>query len=136
MLDAFGGWYIKLTDYNKMLISAQQGTLTWSTGYARTEREVWNDWQDAQLCALDEIGARKDVSDHHNETLQACIDKREGKPLVVISNYDLAAISGLYGDRIASRLSAGTIITMMGDRRNTNGRYVTVKPQLGSYISR
>lgn len=83
----------------------------------------WNWWARSSLCVVDEIGSRGIVSDHHYETLKAAIDSREGKPLVLISNLSLSSIGDTYDDRIASRIGAGTIISVGGpDRRMEGGR--------------
>ena len=59
------------------------------------------------------------VSDHHYETIKRCIDDRHGKPLVCISNLNMKELAGVYDDRVASRISAGTIVVTEGDRRLT-----------------
>ena len=122
MIDAFGGWYITLPELCEMTISAQQGTLTWPSGYRRTTWEVWDAWHNAHLVILDEIGARDKVSDHHYETLKWAMDRREGCPAVFITNHEtFKELGGLYDDRIASRLSSGTPVWLKGDRRVSKG---------------
>lgn len=118
MIDAFGGWYLTVTQLTEMLIAAQQGRLQWSSGYARTVEEIWTAWERAHLTVLDELGGRK-VSDFHYETVKRCLDLREGRPAVFISNLDIDHLIGpeLYDDRIASRLAGGSVIETTGDRR-------------------
>ena len=71
----------------------------------------------ANVVVLDEVGTRQTVSDFQYETFKRAIDEREGKPAVFIANVDLSAIGRLFDARIASRLSAGTIVQTEGDRR-------------------
>jgi len=117
MYDHFGGWYLPLPDLASLIIDAQLGRLTWSSGYARTVKDLRKDWNDANLIVLDEIGSRSQVSDHHYETLKRALDDCEGRPLVLISNHDLETLERIYDDRIASRIAAGTIVQLNGDRR-------------------
>ncbi|UCC31269.1 MAG: hypothetical protein JSU86_03135 [Phycisphaerales bacterium] len=117
MMDAFGGWYIQLAQLREMVIQAQKDQLTWPSGHPRTTGDIWKAWARAHLAVLDEVGQRCEPSQFEYEILKRCLDEREGKPLVVVSNCDLDAISGLYDDRIASRLAAGTLIELEGDRR-------------------
>lgn len=127
MIDAFGGWYIKLADMCDLLIDAKQGHLTWSNGMQRTSVDVWQAWEQAHLCVLDEVATRGSPSDFYRETFQKCVDQREDKPLVVISNCDLDELVILTDDRIASRLSSGTRVRLKGDRRVAKGfGHVTV----------
>ena len=120
MLDHLGGgFYTTAGELCSMLIAAQQGKLTWKSGYARTETEIWSAWEQTPIAVLDEIGARS-VSDFHYEQVKRALDSRQGSPFVVVSNLvDLNAISECYDDRIASRLSAGTIVSLKGDRRGS-----------------
>ncbi len=84
-----------------------------------SRREYWKDLGNSELVVLDELGTRTNVSDHHAETVKRVLDIREGKPLVVISNLRASELESVYGDRIASRAAAGTIIDWSdyGDRR-------------------
>ncbi len=87
-----------------------------------TETTWWRCWRDLDLVVVDEIGARKCVSDHQYLTLKRAIDGREGKPAVFISNLTPRRIAELYDDRIASRLGGGTVIPFVGnDRRLASG---------------
>lgn len=122
MIDAFGGWYTTLPELCDLLARAQQGELTYSSGYRRFVADVWDDWRNAHLVVLDEIGARDRVTDHHYETLKFAIDRREGRPAVFASNHQtFKALGLLYDDRIASRLSSGTPVWLKGDRRVSKG---------------
>ena len=60
----------------------------------------------------DDLGARDRVSDHAYETLKKVLDSREGRPLIALSNARLSELARVYDDRIASRLSAGTLIAL------------------------
>ena len=120
------GIYITMSDFCKAIIDAQQPGRTpfcMSICRDRTEGDLWMEWGMANLCVLDEVGLRENVSDHHYETLTKALDLRNdaGKPLIVISNVDLQGIESIYDDRIASRLSSGTVVPVSGDRRLNKG---------------
>jgi DNA replication protein DnaC len=112
------GYYRRVGELVDEVRRAKLGQLATSAGYPRTEYELWRDWTDASLCVLDELGARIEVSDHHYDTVMRALESRYGKPLVVISNMSLAQIEAIYDDRIASRLSAGSLVQFAGDRRS------------------
>lgn len=78
---------------------------------------LWGGISDAAILVLDEIGARDRVSDFHYETVKRAIDERESKPAIYLSNLGPEALERIYDDRIASRLSAGTVIELAGDDR-------------------
>ena len=118
VVDHYGGWYQELPEWCVRLIEARLGESRNSAGYRVWTSELWSYWRGTNLCVLDEVGTRETVSDHHFETLKKCLDLRLGKPLIVISNHGLKALAHIYDDRIASRLSAGTIVEFEGDRRN------------------
>ena len=116
------GQYAEYGELCRRLIAAMKGELPFTnrhgySGYTSVE-DVWEEWRRAPLSVLDEIGARENVSDHAYETLKRAIDSRESQPAVFISNLNLEGIAGVYDDRIASRLGAGTALELSGpDRR-------------------
>ena len=64
---------------------------------------------------LDEIGSGEKP---HYDAVKRILDEREGKPLVAISNLDLASVATVYDARVASRMAAGTLMELLGaDRR-------------------
>lgn len=66
------------------------------------------------LVVVDDIGQRDD-SDHARETLMMILNEREGPhPTVLISNLPLSKLSALYDDRVASRMAAGTVVSVHG----------------------
>lgn len=83
--------------------------------YRVTVEDVWRGWDAAGLAVLDEIGTRNKVTDHQYEVLKRAIDKREGRPTVLISNLSPKRIAELCDDRIASRCCAGTVVWVDGD---------------------
>ena len=91
------------------LISASRGEL-WAEAQRMTVPKFWRLWREAPLTVLDELGTREKVSDFCFESVKRAIDARENLPSVVISNLPIAALARAYDDRIASRLSAGTVI--------------------------
>ncbi len=117
MVDHYGGMHWVAERWVERIRDAKMGQATWSTGYPASELGIWQQWSGAKLCVLDELGSRSKVSDHHYETVKRAIDERHGLPLVCVSNLDIPGLSTVYDDRIASRLSAGTIVVTEGDRR-------------------
>lgn len=104
------------------MIRAQQGRLETAAdgkcGGKVWPEAIWERIATAPLVVLDEIGCREKVTDAHYEIVKRAIDLRWGKPLVAISNIDLAELSPIYDDRIVSRLGAGTIFELnAADRR-------------------
>jgi nucleoside-triphosphatase THEP1 len=79
--------------------------------------DFWRTWRKAELCIVDEIGTRERASDHAYETLKHAIDKRDGLPLVLISNLALPQIERIFDDRIASRIGGGTVLQFAGEDR-------------------
>lgn len=91
-----------------------------SLGYSVSLRELWRDWERAGIAVLDDISSRQKVSDSQYETLLDCLDKRQGWPTIYTSNFGRTELAAIYDDRIASRLSAGTVCEIQGDRRQSN----------------
>jgi DNA replication protein DnaC len=117
IVDHYGGWYTTLPEMCELVIDAQQKRLWWPRGYPRTVHEIWGDWMVANVTVLDEIGTRGNVSEHHYDVLKRAIDIREGRPAVAISNLTMSGLEACYDNRIASRLSGGTVYTCSGDQR-------------------
>ncbi len=116
--DFFRGWYTTFTHLHANVLMSKNGDL-WCRGPAGVriwERDLWDRWASANICILDEIATRK-PTDSQYDTLKIALDKREGKPLVAISNLTMEEISTVCDDRIASRLDWGTRHTLSGDRR-------------------
>lgn len=123
ILDAYGsGKYHTVPEWCQRVADAMCGRLQHSSGYLCSTKELWESVDRANCFVLDELGARERVTDHHYEAVKGIIDRREGTPLVLASNLTLAELTAVYDDRIGSRLSAGTIIKMSGDRRKPKGR--------------
>lgn len=118
--DIFGGWFADLADLHQSVLDVREGLVSWSgpAGIRINVREFWSLWEKANVTILDEIGIRS-PTDAQYETFKRAIDRREGKPLVAISNLSLDGLSRVYDDRIASRLSGGTVLTLTGDRRQS-----------------
>jgi hypothetical protein len=125
VLDFSGGRYFTVPGLCDLLIQAQQGRLEQDVrgNLEALPGKVWPEgiWQDIKsetLVVLDEIGCREKISDAHYDAVKRCIDTREGMPFIGISNVSLEKLAVIYDARIASRLSAGTIIEIGGqDRR-------------------
>ncbi len=111
----------------QLLIDAQQGRDTKDYPYGIRPAEVWRDIAAANMVVLDEVGVGQSVTDHHYEAVCGVLDKRNGLPLVVISNLSPAEIATVYDDRIHSRLCCGTLVDFSGypDRRITHRKEQT-----------
>lgn len=83
-----------------------------------TPQRWWRRYAELDLVVIDELGTRDRVTDFQRETAQRSLDERIGRPTAVVSNLSLGELAGLYDDRIASRLAAGTLLRFEGpDRR-------------------
>ncbi|MDM8008614.1 MAG: hypothetical protein QUV05_20945 [Phycisphaerae bacterium] len=121
LLDAAGGGchFKTFPELCNDIIAAGKGDL-WNdnTGYRMSVHDYWHVWRNSRLTVLDEIGARQQVSDFAYETLKLAIDTREGKCCVFTSNIGPDDLARIYDDRIASRLTTGTVLELGGaDRR-------------------
>lgn len=120
MIDAYGGWYRTCLAWCEELALAKRGEFF--KRYANCEVKIFpnalrQDWTNQPLVALDDLGVRDKPTDHERETVKEALDGREGLPAVFISNLSLLELAKVYDDRIASRLGAGTVVEMQGDRR-------------------
>jgi DNA replication protein DnaC len=88
-----------------------------SAGYSVALHEVWSEWSQAAVAVLDDIGSREHVTGSQYETLLDCLDQRKAKPTIYTSNLNREQLAKVYDDRISSRLSAGTICQVKGDKR-------------------
>ncbi|MCE9604620.1 MAG: hypothetical protein K8U03_06905, partial [Planctomycetia bacterium] len=73
-----------------------------------------------ELIVIDEIGTRLKSGDLHYATLKMACDVREqhaNRAMIAISNVAPHDIEGIYDDRIASRLLAGTVFELRDDDR-------------------
>jgi hypothetical protein len=86
----------------------------WQPPYRRPNKQPGG----CPLVVLDELGTKDKVTDTAYEVVQDLLDRREGWPLVVISNHPPEVIGELYDSRIVSRCEAGTKVNYTGpDRR-------------------
>ena len=73
---------------------------------------LWERIETSELCVLDEIGVRCKVTDMPYTTVKRFADARElhaERRAVYVSNLPPEGIAELFDDRIASRLTCGTI---------------------------
>ena len=119
LLDLYGGWYVELADLLSLITSVREGRYWFEciNGSKAYEQELWNWWGRCSLTVLDELGVRERASDFAYEAVKRCLDRRENKPAVFISNLGPKKLAALYDDRIASRLCCGEVIEITGDRR-------------------
>lgn len=121
MIDYYGGKYFDFPSFHANLRLAMAGELFSDNhhgvgGFRIYETDIWNGWAKSNLTVIDDFCTREPTSFQY-ETLKQAIDKRHRKPAVFTANLTLEEISRIYDDRIASRLSAGTIVKLEGDRR-------------------
>jgi len=93
------------------------GRLQNEAGYEISARKFWRTIADARLIILDEIGSRGEVNDHHYNSVMELVDCRQRKPSIYLSNLEPEQLSGIYDDRILSRMVCGTIVELTGEDR-------------------
>ncbi len=127
LLDHAGGLFASASGLCEWVNAATFGRLSWSTiqldnsGNPDVTR-LWTVLARTPLFVLDDLGARKTVTDGQYDCVKRLLDEREGSPLVVLSNLSIAALAGVYDDRVASRLGGGTVLELVGDDRRLSGR--------------
>jgi DNA replication protein DnaC len=85
------------------------------TDTERTESDVLDDYEKANILVIDDLGAEK-VSDWSRQMLYTLIDRyyRNERQLIITSNLTLDQVAAQMDDRIASRLTEmGEIMTML-----------------------
>lgn len=88
------------------------------------EQQFWRSRVDREeFLFIDDIGLRN-ATDSAFEIIFELVNRRVGLPTLFTSNCDLDGIASTYDDRVASRLSAGTVIEMRGhDKRLEQGQF-------------
>jgi len=117
LVDWAKGEYFTQAEWVRTCREAEFGDLRTSVGYKLHLRDIRKGWEHAPVAVLDELGTRMTVSDHAYESVQWAVDARQGLPTVFVSNLDLGGLRKVFDDRIASRLSAGTVMQLSGDHR-------------------
>jgi len=124
LLDYSSGWYRTVPDLADELIEIAAGVRKTAGaageggGLTITQSTFWERIEKQPLIVLDELGAKMSVSDHHYTAVKRLLDRRERKPLIVLSNLSPTEIATVYDDRIASRVASGTVVKLGGkDRR-------------------
>jgi DNA replication protein DnaC len=118
LLDHAGGLYFTAVGLAEEMIQAMKGFLLGCEGRPIGQAELWDEIARCPLVVLDELGARERVSDWSYDCVKRLLDEREGKPLLAVSNLDPEALTRVYDDRIASRLTQGAVQFVGGpDRR-------------------
>lgn len=134
LLDYAGGLYFTLDSLLEKLVSCLKGNETYDgwhstmKGLPLTEEKLWSWIEKAPLVVIDEVAMTKNRKEtwygntrDHFSILKRFLDLREFTPHVVVSNREVKDLGNtdadLYDDRVVSRLMAGTVIRMSGDRR-------------------
>ena len=112
-----GGTYTTLPRFCHRLAEALMQRLYTSSGYQMQVDDVWEEWSRVPFAIMDEVGTRDRVSDHHFEALLEALNSREGRPTIFVSNSGRTQLSRVYDDRVASRLTGGTVVYVKGDQR-------------------
>ncbi len=103
--------------YHRLVCDVQMGRADGSPADLRRATDR------AALIVLDECDRAVDATDSRVETILDLVDRREGRPLVILSNGGLDALGRIYGRRLPSRLTLGTIVQTEGpDRRPAAGQ--------------
>lgn len=92
------------------------------SGRSASVRDIWLSVSRVELVVVDEIGEEDEVWDSKRKVLRRVLDDRVNLPLILISNLKLAKVAELYDDRIASRMSAGTVRRIEGPDRRLEGK--------------
>jgi DNA replication protein DnaC len=116
-----GAIYQTLRELADVILEARAGKLWRDAGAGEgmirvSEWSVWRQLDRAPLVVLDELGTRK-AGDLEYEILKRVLDKREGRPLVCVSNHAPAELAKLFDARVADRLEGGTVIEYPGGSR-------------------
>jgi DNA replication protein DnaC len=87
------------------------------------EHEHWAEirQRSSSLIVLDDLGLRGRASDAQYDALQKFLLMRQDRPTVITSNLDLDRLAGVYDDRTASRIAAGTVVEIGGPDRRIDG---------------
>jgi DNA replication protein DnaC len=81
---------------------------------------IWRAARERELCVLDELGARQNVTDPHYQAVKKFADARElyaNRVAVYISNLRPKELVKVYDDRIASRMLCGELFCLEGEDR-------------------
>lgn len=70
---------------------------------------------------LDDLGVRT-ASESMRQSLFDLLEWRKNQPLVITSNKSLSELAGMYDDRIADRIAAGTVVRFSGESRRQRGK--------------
>jgi DNA replication protein DnaC len=112
--------YSKSNDFVSDTMKASRGELVRGS-FTHSSESFSKDWAEASITCIDEMGSREKVADWPRDIIQDLIDARGRRPSIWISNLALDDLALIYGNRIVSRLSEGTQITMTGTDRRLKG---------------
>jgi len=81
-----------------------------------SEKEALGKFQNNEILIIDDLGAEK-VSDYVVQAWYSIIDYRYSNmlPTIITTNLSLDELAGRFGDRVASRISSGTVVTIKGE---------------------
>jgi hypothetical protein len=116
-----GAYCLTLRELVDLIMESRAGKLWRDAGPGEgmirvSEWAIWRQLDRAPLVILDELGTRK-AGDLEYEALKRTLDKREGRPMVCVSNHAPADLARLFDARISDRLEGGTVIEYPGGSR-------------------
>lgn len=108
-------WFHKATDILMELRSVYDEE-------GKSEKEIFKKYLTEDILIIDDIGAEK-VSDYVIQSWYKIIDDRYSAclPTAYTTNLKLSEIGSRFGDRIASRLAAGLVLSMKGKDMRMGG---------------
>lgn len=100
--------------------SATNVLLQLRAGFSKdvSEKESLRHYQKSQILIIDDLGAEK-LSEYVIQAWYSIVDYRYSNmlPTVITSNLTVAEIAERFGDRIASRIASGIVLTLKGNDR-------------------
>lgn len=109
-----GRYFWTVAEYYQLVLDVKFGRKT-DVGIDDFRRGVVDE---AALVVLDEVDRAEEIKDGRVEETLDVLDRREGMPLILLSNSSPDVLGQIYGERLPSRLANGVIYEMKGvDRR-------------------
>lgn len=122
-------WFMMATAFVERLAAAKEGSLRSRGTHASTRLypvDVWNQWASADVAVLDnldeKLASKYELIPLQKDVPIKCLELRKGRPTIITSNFTPQQLGELYGVPLASRLSAGTICHVTGDKRQRKAR--------------
>lgn len=106
-----GAIYQRFDELAIRLVEAGKGLLVYPLSGNRVfPQNLWAEIEAAPLTVLDEVGFREKASDWQYDVLMTYLQRREGKPFVIVGNCDMGGVIESFDYRVASRLARATAV--------------------------